>query len=466
MSMPVAAILKELRGPLTHQQAEAIWARGKEAVILALMLLSLQALGAGSAPDAGPNAPPSSVPTYAKPARRRRGKRPGAKPGHPGHRRALAETVTRRVQHPPLERCPDCGGPLCKPTRHRVRRIEDIPEVFPELTEHTIPRQWCPACGREVEPVVDEAMPKASLGHAVVTLSAWLHYGLGVTISQVIAVLSHHVHIPLSEGGLVGAWQRLGEVLSTWYDQIGQQVKLSGVLHADETGWRLNGKPHWLWCCTTKGATYYMIDRSRGSPALKRFFTEAFDGVLVTDFWSAYGAVSCWEHQACLAHLLRELAHVDERDKSRQWRSFSKKLGRLLRDGLRLKAHPDLPCEQRKRRTHLIDRRLMCLVQWHSSNANVQRLVKRLSRYRDSLFTFLDYEDVPADNNRAEREIRPAVIIRKNSLCNRSEAGAQTQAVLMSIYRTLKARGREPMDTIVAALKAYVRTGSLPPLPQ
>ena len=56
--------------------------------------------------------------------------------------------------------------------------------------------------------------------------------------------------------------------------------------------------------------------------------------------------------------------------------------------------------------------------------------------------------------------------MRKNSLCNRSDAGAQTQAVLMSIYRTLKGRGLHPMDTIVQALKTYVRTGTLQPLPQ
>ena len=108
----------------------------------------------------------------------------------------------------------------------------------------------------------------------------------------------------------------------------------------------------------------------------------------------------------------------------------------------------------------------MKLVQWESPNANVQRLVKGPGRYRDSLFTFLDYQDVPSDNNHAEREIRPAVLMRKNSLCTRSDAGAQTQAVLMSIYRTLKARGLEPMDTIVEALKTYVRTSTLPSLPQ
>ena len=100
-----------------------------------------------------------------------------------------------------------------------------------------------------------------------------------------------------------------------------------------------------------------------------------------------------------------------------------------------------------------------------SDNPNVKRLTGRLRRYRGALFTFLDHPDVPSDNNHAEREIRPAVIIRKNSLCNRSEAGANAQAILMSVYRTLKLRGLDPLETIVSALRAYISTGALPPLP-
>ena len=61
--------------------------------------------------------------------------------------------------------------------------------------------------------------------------------------------------------------------------------------------------------------------------------------------------------------------------------------------------------------------------------------------------------------------IRPPVILRKNSQSNRSEKGAATQAVLMSLYRTLKLRGHDPTKTIAAALKTYVQAGQLPPLP-
>ena len=91
--------------------------------------------------------------------------------------------------------------------------------------------------------------------------------------------------------------------------------------------------------------------------------------------------------------------------------------------------------------------------------------LKRLRRHRDELLTFLDEPEVPFDNNLAERAIRPAVMIRKNSFGNRSDRGADTQAVLMSVYRTLQQRGHAPLKTVVDALTTYRKTGKLPPLP-
>ena len=78
----------------------------------------------------------------------------------------------------------------------------------------------------------------------------------------------------------------------------------------------------------------------------------------------------------------------------------------------------------------------------------------------------LDYPDVAFENNFAERMIRPAVIIRKNSLSNRSEKGAAVQSILMSVYRTLKLRGHNPIAVVANALRTYVQTGTLPPLPE
>jgi transposase-like protein len=305
-----------------------------------------------------------------------------------------------------------------------------------------------------------------------VALTSWFHYGLGITIAQVIDILSHHLQTKITPGGLVDAWQRLGAVLADWYEQIAEQARKSAVLHADETGWRVMGQTHWLWCFANHHVCYYMIDRGRGSPALQKFFTEAFAGTLIHDFWAPYLSLEVDDRQYCLVHLLRELEKVDEHNRSAEWRCFAKQLRRLIRDGIRLRKRPDFSPQRYANRIRLIDRRLTELAQWQREDdtpiyidADTLRLAKRLRKHWDFLFTFLDKPEVPFDNNLAERAIRPAVILRKNSQSNRSEQGAATQAILMSVYRTLRLRGLDPTKTITAALRTYLQTGQLPPLP-
>jgi transposase-like protein len=97
------------------------------------------------------------------------------------------------------------------------------------------------------------------------------------------------------------------------YEQIRQKSLGSSSLHADKTGWRVSGKTHWLWCFVGDENVFYMIDRSRGSPALQKFFTQAFEGTLITDFWSPYDAVVCADKQKCWPHLLWDAASASEK---------------------------------------------------------------------------------------------------------------------------------------------------------
>jgi transposase len=446
---------------LTEEQADRLHALGPEAV--RCFALAMSRLRSSVGP--GPSTPSGAVPVYQKPATPRRRKQPGAKDGHVGSRRKTPAKVDATVEHR-LEVCPCCGGPVQRCKRSRTRIIEDIPKAIePVVTEHTIHRDYCPSCKKHVEPVVPDAMPKATLGHNVIALSSWFHYGLGVTIGQVRDILGSHLHTEITAGGLLDGWHRLAEALFPWYEQIGIEARSGAVLHADETGWRVDGQTWWLWCFCNHRCCYYLVDQSRGRPALQRFFTEAFKGTLVSDFWGPYDSIFAGDYQKCLPHLLRELVKVDEHNARIEWQDFSKQLRRLVRDGIRLRKRHDFTPERYASRIHLIHRRLCKLADAIYHDADASRLAHRISKYRDQLFTFLDTPGVPPDNNHAERQIRPAVIIRKNSLCNRSEQGAATQAILMSIFRTLKMRGMDATPTIAQALQTLLRTGTLPPLP-
>jgi transposase len=166
-------------------------------------------------------------------------------------------------------------------------------------------------------------------------------------------------------------------------------------------------------------------------------------------------------------HLLRELHTVDHYERGgKDWPDFDKKLRRILGDAIRLRTAEGLSPESIASRRQRLDERLAELIESPWQDAQAKRLVKRLRRHRNDLFTFLDQPGVPFDNNLAERAIRPAVIIRKNCYGNRSLAGADIQAVLMSIYRTLRQRGHNPLQTITQALATYLETQQLPPLPE
>lgn len=453
------------RAALSEDQAEAIFEQGRDAVVFALLEMSQQ-LAEARSPQTTPNTPSGMIPVYEKPTTKSRKKRPGAKKGHPGSRRRTPDRVDRRENHE-SPCCPDCGGHLKRTGDSRTRYTEDIPEIQPEVTEHTIHSDWCSACQKRVEPKVPDALPNATLGNRTLVLSAWLHYALGNTLSQIVEVFNFHLQLKITPGGLMQMWYRLQEILYAWYEEIQQQALQSAVLHADETGWRVDGKTHWLWCFTTPNLTYYMIDRSRGSPALSKFFIEEFSGTLVSDFWGAYNAVACALRQTCLVHLLRDLENVDKyQQPDEDWSAFAKKLRRLVGDAIRLwRRQDELTTAQYQSRRNRLHKRLALLIDLPWKDKQAKRLIKRLRRHREDLFTFLDQPGVPFDNNHAERTIRPAVIIRKNSYGNRSRRGADCQAVLMSVFRTLKQRGHDPITTICNAIATYITTGQLPTLP-
>ena len=171
------------------------------------------------------------------------------------------------------------------------------------------------------------------------------------------------------------------------------------------------------------------------------------------------------DRQYCLVHLLRELEKVDQHNTSATWQAFAKLLRRLLRDGIRLRKRPDFTPPKCQSRILRLGRRLDALIASEPNDADARRLPKRLRRTGDHLFTFLDYPQIPFEDNFAERMIRPAVVLRKNSQSNRSDRSASTQAVLMSVYRTLKLRRHDPLGAIADALHTYLQTGHLPPLP-
>jgi transposase len=440
---------------MTRDEAWAILALDPEVAVARILALAEKAEKYDRLMDqASPTTPSGMTPPYLKPAHKKRNKPPGRSKGHPGAARPRPTPIDQYAEHT-LKHCPNCLAPLQKPVGSYRRYIEDLPLVQPVVTEHTIHRYWCPQCKKIVSPTVPEALPHAMIGLRLVVFTAWLHYLVGVSVQSLVQMVSVFSSFQVSAGGLTQAWKNLAGLLEPLYDAIGQKVSQSAVLCADETGWRLSGVTHWLWCFATSKLCYYLIDRSRASPVIRAVLGRVFQGILICDFWGAYNKISALAKQRCFYHLLTELVKIDEHPTSRPWRVFRKKLSRLLKDAIRLweKSGPrDTPTYSR-RKARLYGR-LGQFLATPAKDRDAHRLLKRLKRHQQELFTFLEYPNVSPYNNHAEQQMRKPVLTRKVSQQNRSQDGAKTQAILMSVFRSAELQDYNPVETILSLAKS------------
>lgn len=402
-------------------------------------------------PPGKPDPPP-----FVKPNKKGRKKKPGRRKGHKGISRMKPDHVDETVNLP-MSECPGCGGMLGAPFDVREHTQEDIVIVKKKVTTYMRYRYRCACCGKIVEaPPAEGEMPGARIGPLAIAWSVMLKQVLGLPFGKTARVLEDLCGLRISAGALAQASQRVAALLKPEMDALRAAVRGSPVVHADETGWRVGGENWWLWAFVTKHLALYRAAPSRGSKIIFEELGEEYGGIVIADFFSAYNKLSC-EQQKCLVHLLRELREVAKKNESKEFATFRKLLKRIVGDAMRLVARDDLPADTYERRMLRILDRAHSTGETEYTDADCRRLAKRIRTHEHSLFTFLLHPgEVEPDNNRAERAIRPAVVIRKMSGGSRSARGASATADLMSLARTCTLNGHNFVSYLLKALHHHL----------
>ena len=380
--------------------------------------------------------------------------KPHGKPPHKwgrkkGHEGAFRPTPTRidRVVDQTLTACPACQGPLNEKQDSSSHTQEDIVVPKVEVTRFVHHSYWCAHCHKDViAPPVPDEVPHGYLGPQTLTTMVWLKYHLALPANKIQALLFDLCGLKVSQGAITQALQRLAGYLKIESDQILQAIKTAPIKHVDETGWTINGVAHWLWAFVNDKWAYMRVDKSRGSQVPISVLGKNFQGVLVSDFLSAYNNKIKGLKQKCLVHLLRDIRE------SKGDPAPEKKLKRLLADAERFSDRRDhFPLLTFARRTRRIKDRLFHFATEVYANKTWQRLGARLLAHHKSIFTFLDVPGLSSNNNAAERAIKPHVIIRNRSYQNRTPAGADAHGVLTSLVQTLLLQKRSVLQDVARA---------------
>ena len=373
--------------------------------------------------------------------------------------RRREEQPTRIVQHA-LERCPDCGYALRGQSVDWHRQVVELPPPPPvEVVEHQYLKRHCPVCQTWHTPHAEAegAVGQGRLGIRLLSVLAYLRTVARLPLRLIQEQLATLHGLRLSVGGIQGALERVCRALAPVREALQAQARASPSVHMDETGWRQDGQNGYVWTLCTTGPTavrYYEYDPSRAGAVARRVLG-AYQGVLVTDFYAAYGQVAS-THQYCWVHLLRDL-HALKDAHPQDWHviGWARAVRHLYDIAQAAAESPPAPTPaERAALAQLLDLHLQQLGRRYARQTGhpCRALAQRLLRHQGQFFVFVQNADVAADNNTAERGIRPIVILRKISGGSRSAQGSATRLGLASVLGTFQARQQDPLAACIAAL--------------
>lgn len=355
-------------------------------------------------------------------------------------------TPTQVVTHAP-ENCSVCGRKLEGGWLHRVREVLELPVAAVQAIHHHFIARHCGVCNRREIASYDlseEVVGNSRLGVRLMSTIAYLDTVCRMPVRLIQSLLDSLYGLRLSVGEIDRVLRTVAEKGAGIYTALQEQVRASPAVHADETSWRENGRNGYVWSFSTPSVRWFTDRQGRGGEVARSVLGSAFEGALVTDFYSGYH----WyrgEHRYCWVHLLRDLHKLGEQfPQEQQVAAFSAGV-KALYERAKTYTHPNRYVRAKQRRQ--FQQELSALAREHQGAERPERvLAERILKYLWGLFVFVEHPEVPSDNNAAERSIRPLVVVRKVSGGSRSPTGSKTVAVLLSLFGTWQVQGVDVLE--------------------
>lgn len=365
-----------------------------------------------------------------------------------------SEDEVTSEEHHCINACNHCGGQLTDKEEY-ARYVEDIilaalhaTAQLKTVEKHTIERGYCISCGK-YSSAQDLRGQEVTLGPIVRSYICYLITLMDHSYDQVQRVLWDVFRLKISEGEITAILDARRLELLPEYEKLKDSIRAGPAVHMDESRWRIQSEHSgyaWSMSSTTSSDVVFKLADNRGMGNAEALLGENFKGIGITDRYRGYKFLF-WLHQICWAHLQRtakDLTHLTCLSKAKQ-KHVAKFYKQLAEVYAIIRVYQQQPFDQATRDNQAADllKRVTKLCQPDSLDPKkLADLKAGMLDYRDCLFVCLTVDGIPADNNRAERDIRKLVMKRRKSLGSKTTKGARTMEVLLSICWSLYNRDR------------------------
>lgn len=406
----------------------------------------------------------ASAPREEKPKKR------GAPVGHPGWVRPKPDRIDRTVHVPAPTICPHCQSPDLTPMEENTEHFQEDIVIQPQtvVTRYLHGQAFCPRCHRPVVQAAEGELLNAPIGPVAKSVAIYLRYRIGIPYRKTAELFRELFGLQFVPASALGFDRKAAARGTPIYEDLREKIRVSNVVHADETSWRSDGVGHFVWFAGNETLAFFHIDRHRSAEVAKTIFGQDFSGTLVRDRYAAYNGIGV-DWQTCLAHILTnakeisaEHALLPQTEKDPATGPFCDRLrdlcARLCELGQKFKSG-QLPWKAAAK----IEKR---------SAVELDHICKQTLRFKPAetlrtflagpeqkfLFTFLRRPGVPPTNNHAEQSLRHLVIFRKICFGTRSDSGLKTHSILPSLVQTARRQGVHPRKFLQTLLTADTAT--------
>jgi transposase len=337
--------------------------------------------------------------------------------------------------------------------------VIDLPEKLFDVVEYLVEVKRC-VCGK-IHKAELEYEQRVQYGKRLKALLVYMNVQQQIPFDRLQELTTDIFGLKISDGLIQSSLQECSGQLDAPLEQVKQGLLSSRVAHADETSARYQGKTGWLHTLSNEQYTFYFFHPKRGKEAMDAMgLLPYYKGTLIHDRWASYDCYDC-SHSLCNAHLLRELKFLHE-EKNRQWAG---KLKVILQKANERKNAGNITRHYQTRIRNQIEE-LVCIA-WREEPKENHPVGKRgrkrkgkalclLDVFRsrlDDVLKFLYHEDIPFDNNLAERDLRMMKLKQKISGCFRTTKGVETFCTIRSYISTVKKQNKNVWQSITAALQ-------------
>ncbi len=394
----------------------------------------------------------------------------GGQLGHPKHERPLLPPEDINIFHDyKLDDCPHCGGeiiPLDLPPR--VTQQIELEKVVTVNEEHRTYPVWCEACKKiHYAPLPPEVVKEGLFKSRITATVAYMCNVCHASFSTMRKFFRDIIGVTVSRGYLSKVIQKVSMALEQPYEELLNRLPFESTINVDETGHKENGDRFWTWVFKAELYVLFKIDKSRGSKVLIDVLGKEFDGVLGSDYFSAYRKYMKDFNvniQFCIAHLIRDIKFLAGLPDA-ETKAYGQKLLDAVTNMFHI-IHQREKMDEDTFRTALEKSKetiIAIAINDVPSSKNkdgkelkreAQNMANRFRKHGESYFTFITTPGMEPTNNTAEQAIRFVVIDRYITHGTRSIAGRKANERLWTVIATCALQGRSAFDFILKAVEA------------